>query len=170
MTENVKPGKCEHCGQTVQVYKYKITPAMVYLLKDMARLTHEQVNNGSSKPRWVDTADIDRPYGVKSQITKLRLHGLVARVMVDDRQVPRTWIVTRKGWRFLGCVPIHSKVFVYNNKVIGHSDDMCRLPEVTGRADDYIAEPISEEDSQQLVDLEGEETKKKAIELGLVKE
>ena len=23
---SIKPGKCEHCGQTIQVYKYKITP------------------------------------------------------------------------------------------------------------------------------------------------
>ena len=106
MSDKIKPGKCEHCGQTTQVYNYKITPAMVYLLKDMARLTHEQVNNGNSKPRWVDTADIDRPYGIKSQITKLRLHGLVARVMVDDRQVPRTWIITRKGWVFLAGEPV----------------------------------------------------------------
>lgn len=154
MTENIKPGKCEHCGQTVQVYKYKITPAMVYLLKDMARLTHEQVNNGNSKPRWVDTADIDRPYGIKSQITKLRLHGLVARVTVDDRQVPRTWIITRKGWVFLAGEPVEDRVIVYNNKVIGHGDDWCTLPQVSGRADDYIAEPITPEESKQLINDE----------------
>lgn len=154
MSDKIKPGKCEHCGQTIQVYKYKITPAMVYLLKDMARLTHEQVSNGFLDPHWIDMAHIDRPYGIKSQITKLRLHGLVARVMVDDRQVARTWTITRKGWAFLGCAPINSKVFVYNNKVIGHSDDMCRLPDVTGRADDYIAEPITPEQSKQLIDKE----------------
>ena len=90
MSDKIKPGKCEHCGQTIQVYKYKVTPAMVYLLKDMARLTHEQVSNGFLDPRWIDMAYIDRPYDIKSQITKLRLHGLVARVMVDDRQVART--------------------------------------------------------------------------------
>ena len=26
----------------------------------------------------------------------------VAGVMVDDRQVARTWTITRKGWAFLG--------------------------------------------------------------------
>ena len=26
MSDKIKPGKCEHCGQTIQMYKYKITP------------------------------------------------------------------------------------------------------------------------------------------------
>lgn len=26
MSDKIKSGKCEHCGQTIQVYKYKITP------------------------------------------------------------------------------------------------------------------------------------------------
>lgn len=37
-----------------------------------------------------------------------------------------------------------------------YSDDMCRLPDVTGRADDYIAEPITPEQSKQLIDKENQ--------------
>lgn len=156
MSDKIKPGKCEHCGQTIQVYKYKVTPAMVYLLKDMARISREYINNGGTWPCCVDTADIDRPYGIKSQITKLRLHGLVDRDIENGKQVPRSWIITHKGWSFLKGEPVMSKVIVYNNKVIGYGTDTCTLSQVTGRADDYIAEPITPEQSKQLIDKENQ--------------
>lgn len=95
---------------------------------------------------------------------------MIAKVKDGKNQKRRTWIITKKGWVFLGGEPIWAQVIVFNNTVLGHTDELITLSQVTGRADDYIAEPMFEEDSRQLVDLEGEEVKKKAIGLGLVKE
>ena len=170
--DNIKTpdGKCKCCGRVLNLYKYRIAPSMVYLLNDMARITQRRISVGQSNPRQVDLSDIDRPYSIKAQTTKLRLHGLIAKVKEGKNQKRRTWIITKKGWVFLGGEPIWAQVIVFNNTVLGHTDELVTLSQVTGRADDYIAEPILEEDSRQLVDLEGEEVKKKAIELGLVKE
>ena len=170
--ENIKTpdGKCKCCGRVLSLYKYRIVPSMVCLLRDMARVTQRQISAGQSNPRQVDMSNIGRPYSIKAQATKLRLHGLIAKVKEGKNQKRRTWIITKKGWMFLGGEPIWAQVIVFNNTVLGHADELVNLSQVTGRADGYIAEPMFEEDSRQLVDLEGEEAKKKAIELGLVKE
>lgn len=151
--DNIKTpdGKCRCCGRVINLYKYGIVPSMVLLLKDMARVTQRQISAGQSNPRQVDLSDIDRPYSIKAQTTKLRLHGLIAKVKEGKNQRRRTWVVTKKGWTFLGGEPIWARVIVFNNTVLGHTDELVTLPQVTGRADDYIAEPIFEEDRQNVL-------------------
>jgi hypothetical protein len=68
-------GTCKHCGRKIQLYKYKITPAMVYMLKDMGRITARQAAEHQSNPRHVDSGEIDRPFSVRTQMTKLRSTG-----------------------------------------------------------------------------------------------
>lgn len=161
-------GTCKHCGRKIQLYKYKITPSMVYLLKDMARITCRQASERESNPRYVDMADVDRPFSVKAQTAKLRLHGLVAKVK-DGKgaHIPRTWIVTKKGWKFLAGKPVQARVTVYNNTVLGHSGGLCVIDQIAGVSGDYIAEPITEHESKELAGLKGEKAKAKAKELGL---
>lgn len=161
-------GVCKCCGQNIKVYKYKITPAMVYLLKDLARITRRQASEGSSNPRSVDVNDVDRPFSVLTQMAKLRLHGLVAKVKNEKgAHIPRTWVVTKKGWRFLSGKPVEAKVTVYNNTVLGHSGGLCVIDQIMGVSGDYIAEPITERQSKELVGLKGEKAKAKAKDLGL---
>lgn len=161
-------GKCKCCGRKIVLYKYKIAPAMVYLLKDFARITQRQVSEGKSDPRSVDANDIDRPFSVRAQITKLRFHGLLAKVK-DDRgvQVRRMWVVTKKGWRFLAGKPVEAQVTVYNNVVLGHSGGLCVIDQILGVTGEYIAEPITECQSKELVGLKGDKAKAKAKDLGL---
>ena len=161
-------GVCKCCGRKIVLYKYKIAPAMVYLLKDFARITQRQVSEGKSDPRSVDVDEIDRPFSVRAQITKLRFHGLLAKVK-DERgvQVRRMWVVTKKGWRFLAGKPVEAQVTVYNNVVIGHSGGLCVIDQILGVTGEYIAEPITEHQSKELVGLKGDKAKAKAKELGL---
>jgi len=161
-------GVCKCCGRRIQLYKYKITPSMVYLLKDMARITCRQASERESNPRYVDMADVDRPFSVKAQTAKLRLHGLIAKVK-DERgkHVPRTWIVTGKGWRFLAGKPVQARVITYSNRVLGHDSGLCVINQITGASGDYIVEPITEDESKQLTAVKGKDAKDKAKELGL---
>lgn len=161
-------GVCKCCGRRIQLYKYKITPSMVYLLKDMARITCRQASEKESNPRHVDSGEIDRPFSVRTQMTKLRLHGLVAKVKdAKGKHIPRTWTVTKKGWKFLAGKPVQARVTVYNNTVLGHSGGLCVIDQIAGASGDYIAEPITEDESKQLAGLKGEKAKAKAKELGL---
>ena len=161
-------GTCKNCGRRIQLYKYKITPSMVYLLKDMARITCRQASEKESNPRYVDIADVDRPFSVKAQTAKLRLHGLVAKVKdAKGAHIPRTWIVTKKGWKFLAGKPVQARVTVYNNTVLGHSGGLCVIDQIAGASGDYIVEPITEDESKQLTATKGQAAKDKAKELGL---
>nr|DAJ25296.1 MAG TPA: hypothetical protein [Caudoviricetes sp.]DAX96646.1 MAG TPA: hypothetical protein [Caudoviricetes sp.]DAY10441.1 MAG TPA: hypothetical protein [Caudoviricetes sp.] len=161
-------GTCKHCGRKIQLYKYKITPAMVYMLKDMGRITARQAAEHQSNPRHVDSGEIDRPFSVRTQMTKLRLHGLVAKVKdAKGKHIPRTWTVTKKGWKFLAGKPVQARVTVYNNTVLGHSGGLCVIDQIAGASGDYIVEPITEDESKQLTATKGQAAKDKAKELGL---
>lgn len=161
-------GVCKCCGRKIVLYKYKITPGMVYLLKNFAHITRRQVSEGKSDPRSVDANDIDRPFSIRAQVTKLRVHGLVAKVKNEKGvQVPRMWVVTKKGWKFLAGKPVQARVTVYNNVVIGHSGGLCVIDQILGVSGEYITEPITEHQSKELAGLKGEKAKAKAKELGL---
>lgn len=62
---------------------------------------------------------------------------------------------------------MQARVTVYNNTVLGHSGGLCVIDQIAGVSGDYIAEPITEDESKQLASLKGEKAKAKAKELGL---
>lgn len=133
---------CSHCEQTIKVYRYGISDSMVRVLRAMAGATDE----GSG--RSIDVDSIDLKHSERTQLTKMRFHGLVAKVKEDGRQIPRHWLITRKGWQFLGKEPVPAKVIVYNNQVLGHDGGTITIDRIGGGAGEYDETPISEAESR----------------------
>lgn len=120
-------GHCGTCMQTIKFYRYKINKSHVTFMRAMADAVH---NTGANN---VDIATIGVPYSVRSQVTKLRQHGLIARVKNDKgAQIPRRWLIATKGWAFLNGKTIPSKVVVFNNQVLGHDGDPVNVYDVMG--------------------------------------
>lgn len=134
-------GHCTHCHQTIKIYRYGISTTMVTVLRQMAK----QVGRGA-----IDVDKLDLKHSERTQLTKMRFHGLVAKVKEDGRQVARHWIITTKGWQFLGSHEIPAKVIVYNNQVLGHDGGTTSIARVGGEADDYDEIPITEAESRTL--------------------
>lgn len=124
-TEN--NGHCDRCGQTIKIYRYKVSKTHGTFLRAMAKtISNTGINN-------VDIGDLEIPYSVRSQVTKLRQHGLVARIKNESgAQVARRWLITHKGWDFLNGKPIPSHVIVFNNQVLGHDGEPTTVLQVMG--------------------------------------
>lgn len=122
-------GHCGTCGQTIKIYRYRINRVHALFMRAMAQAVRDSGVND------VDVGTIGLAYSVRSQNTKLRQHGLIARVKNDKgAHIPRRWLITHKGWHFLNHGPIPSKVVVFNNQVLGHSGPDVNIHQVLGEA------------------------------------
>lgn len=135
-------GHCTHCEQTLKIYRYGISDSMVRVLRAMAKAT--EPNTGRS----IDVDKLNLKHSERTQLTKMRFHGLVAKVKEDGHQIPRHWLITRKGWQFLGKEPVPAKVVVYNNQVLGHDGGTITIDRIAGGAGEYEETPISEAESR----------------------
>lgn len=118
-------GKCTRCHQTIKMYRYRINETHARFLRAMAVAVKDTGVND------VDISTIGIAYSTRSQVSKLRFHGLIARIK-DKRgkQVPRHWLITKKGWGFLHGDPIQSKVVIYDNMVMGHEGELVNIYQV----------------------------------------
>lgn len=145
-------GKCSKCHQTIKIYRYKINKTHANFLKAMGNAVRDSGVND------VDISTIGIAYSVRSQVTKMRQHGLIARIKNEaGAQVPRHWLITHKGWNFLNGKPIPSYVIVYNNQVLGH-DGVVNIHQALGMAYDpnapiYEETPVSEPEARVLNDV-----------------
>lgn len=141
-------GKCGTCHQTIKIYRYKLNKTHAQFLRAMAK---EVANIGVND---IDIATIGIAYSVRSQVTKIRQHGLIARVKnAAGAQIPRRWLVTKKGWMWLNGEAIPSKVVIYNNQVLGHDGGPVTIYDVLGERFDptqpiYTETPVSEPEAR----------------------
>lgn len=120
-------GHCSRCSQTIKIYRYKINKVHATFLKAMAKKVSESGHND------VDISEIGLSYSTRSQVTKMRQHGLIARVKNDSgKQTASHWLITNKGWDFLKGKPIPQIVVVYNNQVLGHDGGLITFNEALG--------------------------------------
>ncbi len=136
-------GQCPTCSHAIKFYHYKLNKIHAIFLRAMAaEVRNTDVND-------VDISTIGLAYSVRSQVTKMRQHGLIARIKnADGSQVARHWLITSKGWQFLNGHPVPSRVTIYNNQVLGHGGDTVHIKELLGEVFDpdepiYNETPIS---------------------------
>lgn len=157
-------GHCSHCHQTIKIYSYGVSRSMISVLRAMAASTTKDTG------RAIDVDKLSLKHSERTQLTKMRFHGLVAKVKdKNDVQIARNWLITRKGWQFLAGEPIQSKVLVYNNQVLGHDGDTIVIERVDGEADDFTADNITEPEARVYHDVRTPQrnTTMKAIYLGM---
>lgn len=141
-------GRCGHCHQTIKIYKYKINKVHALFMRAMA----DEVRNTGVND--VDLGTIALPYSMRSQNSKLRQHGLIARVKnKDGAQLARRWLITHKGWNFLNGDVIPEYVLVYNNQVLGHDGRLVSIYSVLGESFNksqpiYAETPISQPEAR----------------------
>lgn len=141
-------GKCSHCHHSISIYHYPINKVMVKFLRAMAKVTDE---TGS---REVDVEKVSVIHGERTQITKLRIHGLIAKVKDEKgHHRARMWLITSKGWDFLRGAEVPRKVIIYNNQVIGHSDETTTIGRIDSDAAAYGRQGITEPEAKVYSDV-----------------
>lgn len=133
-------GKCSCCNQTIKIYKYGVSRVMGKVLKRMAAYTLDY------DERNVDVEKLGLKHSERTQLTKMRFHGLVAKVKVDGVQKPRHWIVTHKGWNFYKGEPIPAKAVVFDNTLLGHEGGTITIERAMGEVT-HDEKPVSTEEA-----------------------
>lgn len=139
-------GHCNHCEQTIKIYRYGISTSMVHVLRAMGRASRMGGD-------ILDVDKLDLRHSERTQLTKMRFHGLVAKVKKDGHQIPRHWVVTTKGWQFLGNHEIPAKVVIYNNQLLGHDGGTTTIKRVGSVASNFEQSPITEAESRTYAEL-----------------
>lgn len=146
-------GHCSHCHQTIKIYRYKINRATATFVRAVANAVRDTGVND------VDIETIGIAYSVRTQVSKIRQHGLIARIKnAEGKQIPRRWLITHKGWDFLNGEQIPSKVVVFNNQVLGHDGEFVDIYTVLGERFDpqkpiYQETPVSEPEARVYSDV-----------------
>lgn len=130
-------GHCDRCLRVIQIYKYSISTMMAGIMKKMAQATKD------TKVRDIDMETLGLTHNERSQLSKMRQHGLIVQTKEDGHKKARHWLVTTKGWKFLGGEDIPAKVVVFDNQVLGHEGGMANIRRILGEPGFYEKDPIS---------------------------
>lgn len=131
---------CPCCDQYVRLYRRKITSAMAYGLI----LPHRRsINFGD---HWIHVENYlkslnDIPASIRGDIAKLRHFGLIE-AKQEDREDGSSrngyYRMTGRGMSFVrDTLSVPEAVFIYNNKVEGHSEDQINIHGALGNKFNY---------------------------------
>lgn len=141
-------GHCDRCLRVIKVYKYQVSKTMAKIMREMAKAT-----KGTGE-RAIDMETLDLTHTERSQLSKMRQHGLIVQPK-DDRGVkkPRHWLITTKGWQFLRGEQIPAKVVVFDNQVLGHEGGTTDIRRLLDDPGFYEADPLSTEEAKAYHDV-----------------
>lgn len=125
---------CDHCGAKLRKYCYPMAPILVDALRKFYAAVNAKGENSVHLKDDMDDTDNELTRSERSNWTKVRFHGLVAKVKQEDgSQLRGHWLITKRGADFLkGKVSIPQTVWVYRNKVVEHSEEMVTVRDVVG--------------------------------------
>lgn len=110
-------------------YWYKLTPGLLDVLFIMLQYVHE---NDRNEFTIKEIRDRLKPFQY-TQTTKLRFHGLIAKVKDDNGVHHGKWLITRRAGDFMrNEIVLPQKVQTQNNKVIGYDDYNVSIRDVYG--------------------------------------
>lgn len=141
-------GHCDRCLRVIKVYKYQVSKTMAKIMREMAKATK------ATGERAIDMETLDLTHTERSQLSKMRQHGLIVQPK-DDRGVkkPRHWLITTKGWQFLRGEQIPAKVVVFDNQVLGHEGGTTDIRRLLDDPGFYEADPLSTEEAAAFHDV-----------------
>jgi len=117
--------RCPHCGANTKAYFHTLNSGLVSILVKAIQFVHEHNRNEFHLQK-----DLHLTVNEFCNLTKLRFHGLVAKV--DGK--PGYWLITSRGGLFLRdeiAVPL--RVQTFRNRVIGHSPELVHIGELRGK-------------------------------------
>jgi hypothetical protein len=137
LRENFEEGiECPCCGQRVKRYARNLYSTQAYCLIRLYRITELE---GEDFYHWRKL--IENVGGsLGEDFPKLRFWGLIreADTRTLDRNASGYWKITQKGKDFvLGIISVPKKVYIFNNKFRGFSDDTITIQQALKDKFDY---------------------------------
>lgn len=123
MSNAIETHRCDSCNATSNVFPQRLTPGCVQALVKFRRAIQRHRRNSIHLYRDMDDTPFALTTTEKMNWTKLRFHGLVAKVREDGQVRHGYWLLTEHGRRFLdGQESCHQMVKTMNNRVVERGD------------------------------------------------
>jgi hypothetical protein len=128
---------CPCCGQFVKLYKRKLNSGMAITI---LRIYNESIDDFG---KWIPVKEFLRinKYKNSHDWTLLKHWGLLEeKEIVKDSEDNNSgfWKITPKGRQFvMNEINVPNKVHIYNNKVLGFSDDQTNIIDSLGKNFNY---------------------------------
>lgn len=147
-------GHCDRCLRVIKVYKYRVSKTMAKIMRAMSDATKSNVDAHVPNPREIDMETLGLTHTERSQLSKMRQHGLIVQPK-DNRGIkrPRHWLITVKGWQFLGGQDIPAKTVVFDNQVLGHDGGTTNIRRLLDDAGFFESDPLSTEEAKAYHDV-----------------
>jgi len=127
------PKKCINCDASMAEYIFNFSILDAFLLQAMAENVREKMSQGvpfteanrihvSSLKNTTSTV-IDRKTIASKQ-------GLIAKYMVDKKQVRGTWVITTAGWAALRGEPVQEWCRVWRGAILERSETKTSIPQI----------------------------------------
>jgi hypothetical protein len=124
--------RCPHCGANMKAFFHTLNAGLVATLIKCIQFVHAH-----NKNEFHLQSDLHLSVNEFSNFTKLRFHGLVAKV--DGKA--GYWLITSRGGAFLrGEIAVPLKVKTFRNKVIDHSKEMIHIIDLKGKVPHFERE------------------------------
>jgi hypothetical protein len=127
------PAKCLNCDASMAEYIFAFSILDAFLLQAMAESVREKMTQGvpfteanrihvSSLKNTTSTV-IDRKTIASKQ-------GLIAKYLVDKKQVRGTWVITTAGWAALRGEPVQEWCRVWRGSILERSETKISIPQI----------------------------------------
>lgn len=148
MSANQEDFHCPTCHHTSTAYWHKLNPGLVKALIKLRAAVHQYQRNSIDIHHEMNLTTTEA-----MNWTKLRFHGLVAKVKVDGQVQRGYWLLTSNGAAFLrGELAVPAKVKTLNNHVEDHDRIEVTVEDVMGEVP-YFEDIATIERERQPIEL-----------------
>lgn len=126
--------KCPNCGASMAQYVFNFDILDALLLLAMAQKVRANMGLGmmfteANKVKVQQLAGVT--YAAKSRTTQCAKLGLIAKLKgKDGKQVPGTWVITKRGYTALSGQRVPKSVMVFRGQILERAEDQTTMPEV----------------------------------------
>lgn len=128
---------CRCCGASLVMPVHSLTKGLVSILVACAKVGRE------NRTYIIDWDDANLSFSQRNNLQKLRYFGLMVMATKDGKHVPRTWVITRRGWQFLaGEIRVFKQMRTFRNRIVRwdetEADDipMVSIDDILGTKDE----------------------------------
>lgn len=131
-----KKDTCPNCQASMQEYVFEFDLMDALLLFSMGQQVRHQadklnargVANTFTEANQVKTTQLSCSYAARSRTTQCSKLGLIAKMRSENgKQKPGTWVITARGWKALGGLPVPKSVRVWRGEIMERTEEMTTL-------------------------------------------
>lgn len=116
---------CEACGARCKKYWHGLSQGLVRTLIKIYKGISDKKENSINPYHELQLTTVEH-----MNMTKLRFHGMIAKVKEEGEVQRGYWLITQKGAGFLKGARVPTRVQTFRNHVVGHSEDDINITEV----------------------------------------